>query len=57
MHPSIEVNDLRKRYGRAVALDGMSFAALQPGRSGRNQMQPTRDAVEFRAATVEESAR
>src|SRR5258706_1997420 len=26
MHPPIEVNELRKRYGRAVALDGMSFA-------------------------------
>jgi ABC-2 type transport system ATP-binding protein len=26
MHPPIEVNELRKRYGRAVALDGMSFS-------------------------------
>jgi ABC-2 type transport system ATP-binding protein len=25
MHPPIEVNELHKRYGRAVALDGMSF--------------------------------
>ncbi len=25
MHPPIEVNELRKRYGPAVALDGMSF--------------------------------
>jgi ABC-2 type transport system ATP-binding protein len=25
MHAPIEVNELRKRYGRAVALDGMSF--------------------------------
>jgi hypothetical protein len=28
MHAIIEVNDLHKRFGRTVALDGMSFAGL-----------------------------
>jgi ABC-2 type transport system ATP-binding protein len=31
MHPPVEVSELRKRYGSAVALDGMSFA-VQAGR-------------------------
>jgi ABC-2 type transport system ATP-binding protein len=30
MQPSIEVNGLRKRYGRTVAVDGLSFA-VRPG--------------------------
>jgi ABC-2 type transport system ATP-binding protein len=106
MHPPIEVNELHKRYGRAVALDGMSFTvaagqvtgfigpngagksttmrailgldapdagtALVAGRVYRDLRRPlchvgslldaaalqlTRDAVELRAAPVEEATR